>query len=80
MEKAHQHLIRIGLQLIDERKTALDDVEARRCFDDKWDHPLSLIEPDLLSVLGTYFGPEGSALPEPRLQCNQIWLPSPLNE
>ncbi|KAI9568323.1 cytochrome P450 [Boletus coccyginus] len=51
MEKAHQHLIRIGLRLIDERKAALNDVEARRCFDDKWDHPLSLIEPDLLSVL-----------------------------
>jgi len=60
MEKAHHHLIRIGLRLIDERKATLNNVEARRCCDDKWDQ---LIEPDLLSVLGTYFGPEGSALP-----------------
>lgn len=79
MEKAHHHLIHIGLQLINERKATINEVDARRCWDDKQDYPLSPIEPDLLSVLGGYFGPE-NAVPELHLQCNRIWLPLPLND
>ena len=59
MEKAHRHLIRIGLQLVDERKTMINEIDARRCRDDKWDDDaLSPIKPDLLSVLGGCLGPE----------------------
>lgn len=61
MEKARRHLIRIGLQLIDERKKKID-VEARLGWDDKRDYSLSPIEPDLLSVLGRYIGPEWTVL------------------
>lgn len=52
MAKAHQHLIRIGLQLIDERRATINELDARRCSDDNQDYSPSSIEPDLLSVLG----------------------------
>lgn len=60
MEKAHHHLTRIGLELIGERKkTTINEIDARRCWDNKWnDDSLSPIAPDLLSVLGGYLGPE----------------------
>lgn len=62
MEKAHHHLIHIGLQLIAERKTTINEVDARR--DDSSDSPeLSPTEPDLFSVLGGYIGPESSTVP-----------------
>ncbi|KAF8440963.1 cytochrome P450 [Boletus edulis BED1] len=52
MDKAHHHLICIGLQLINERKTTINHVSARRCWDDERDYSeLSPPEPDLLSVL-----------------------------
>ncbi|KAN0087796.1 Cytochrome P450 [Tylopilus felleus] len=53
MEKAHHHLTRIGLELIGERKkTTINEIDARRCWDNKWnDDSLSPIAPDLLSVL-----------------------------
>ena len=62
MAKAHHHLIRIGLKLIDERRATINELDARRWSDDNRDYSPS-IAPDLLSVLGGYFGPEGSALP-----------------
>jgi hypothetical protein len=79
MAKAHQHLIHIGLQLIDERRATINEVDARRCSDDNRERSPSSIEPDLLSVLGGYFGPEGVPCPELNPQCNRIWLPLPLN-
>ncbi|KAF8133401.1 cytochrome P450 [Boletus edulis] len=52
MDKAHHHLICIGLQLINERKTTINHVSARCCWDDERDYSeLSPPEPDLLSVL-----------------------------
>ena len=54
-------MIRIGLQLIDERKTKID-VIARLGWDHTRDHLPRSMKSDLLSVLGGYTGPEWSAL------------------
>lgn len=79
MEQVRLHLIRVGLQLIVERKTTINVEEARPRWNDKRDYSLSPTEPDLLSVLGGCFGPGGVRRPKLRPQSNRIWLPSPLN-
>ena len=61
MKNARHHMIRIGLQLIDERKTKID-VIARLGWDDTRDYLPRSMKSDLLSVLGGYTGPEWSAL------------------
>lgn len=57
MQKVRHHLIRVGLKLIDERKSMVDVEEARLRWDDKRDYSLSPVESDLLSVLGRFFQP-----------------------
>ncbi|KAG8214794.1 cytochrome P450 [Butyriboletus roseoflavus] len=51
MQQARHRLIRVGLKLIDERKSIINIEEAQLRWDDKPDYLLSPVEPDLLSVL-----------------------------